>query len=244
MRLTKEQHNEIIELYTNKVMTQAQLAKHYSVSAPAICKIVKKSSKVVVNKHNYLTFAFIGSRSLIKDEYSDQAEHFFNVVTKCAKLGINFRSGGADGADYIAEAAYSAAKSTAKIEVFVPNKNFNEHLRRFSPECYIVPDETTFSFRRDVISQIHPSPKKLTPYGMRLHCRNVNQVSGDNLEHNVDAIVCWTPEGKTVGGTATAINIAEMLGIPVFNLGNTTVDVESTLLEFISKTKPSSKEEE
>ena len=33
----------------------------------------------------------------------------------------------------------------------------------------------------------------------------------------VDAVTCWTPGGRVVGGTATAMRIAEAYGIPVIN---------------------------
>jgi len=31
-------------------------------------------------------------------------------------------------------------------------------------------------------------------------------------------LVCWTPSGAIVGGSATAINLSIKCGIPVFNL--------------------------
>lgn len=233
MRLTKEQHKEIIELYTNKVMTQTQLAKQYGVSSAAISKLVNKPTKLL----NHLTFAFVGSRSLIQDEYSKEAEYFFNVVTKCAKLGINFRSGGANGTDYIAECAYYSANVSTKVEVYVPDINFNKYMRRFPAEHYIVPDTSTLSFRKDIIRRVHPAYNRLTPYALQLHCRSVNQISGDDLEHNVNAVVCWTPNGEVEGGTRTAIVIAEMLDIPVFNLGKDPIAVTEQLLQFIDKSR-------
>ena len=41
---------------------------------------------------------------------------------------------------------------------------------------------------------------------------------GADLKHPVDFLVCWTKSGKKIGGTSTAISIAEMNNIPVFNL--------------------------
>ena len=43
---------------------------------------------------------------------------------------------------------------------------------------------------------------------------------GETLDHPVDAVVCWTREGRVEGGTGMAIRIAEANGIPVFNLGS------------------------
>jgi tRNA A37 N6-isopentenylltransferase MiaA len=37
----------------------------------------------------------------------------------------------------------------------------------------------------------------------------------------VQKVICWTPGGKTVGGTATAIRLAERNQIEVINLAIT-----------------------
>ena len=52
-----------------------------------------------------------------------------------------------------------------------------------------------------------------------MHSRNCHQILGYDLQSPVDAVVCWTPDGNVVGGTATAIRIALKYNIPVFNLG-------------------------
>ena len=40
-------------------------------------------------------------------------------------------------------------------------------------------------------------------------------------------MICWTPDGKIVGGTATALKLTMKYDIPVFNLG--VPDKESVL---------------
>jgi len=45
-------------------------------------------------------------------------------------------------------------------------------------------------------------------YAKKLHGRNVKQVLGDDLKTPSDFLLCWTKEGKDVGGTRTAIVLA------------------------------------
>jgi hypothetical protein len=52
-----------------------------------------------------------------------------------------------------------------------------------------------------------------------MHSRNCHQILGYDLQSPVDAVICWTPNGKVVGGTRTALLLAQDAGIPIFNLG-------------------------
>ena len=58
------------------------------------------------------------------------------------------------------------------------------------------------------------------PSHKALHSRNAMQVLGFDLDDPVDFVLCWTPGGNKLGGTATAIRIAEDHNVPVYNLGN------------------------
>ena len=48
--------------------------------------------------------------------------------------------------------------------------------------------------------------------------RNGCQVLGLNLDDPVDAVVCWTKDGKGGGGTGQAIRIAKSRNIPIFDI--------------------------
>jgi hypothetical protein len=50
--------------------------------------------------------------------------------------------------------------------------------------------------------------------------RNMMQVLGKNLDTPVDFVVCWTKNGKDIGGTGAAIRCAWDHSIPVYNLYN------------------------
>ena len=54
----------------------------------------------------------------------------------------------------------------------------------------------------------------------RLHARNCFQILGAKLDTPVSDVVCWTPNGSGSGGTGQAIRLAEMMNIPVWDLGN------------------------
>ena len=62
----------------------------------------------------------------------------------------------------------------------------------------------------------------------KAHARNAHQVLGQDCKPKAAFVVCWTPDGAeraeqshsidVTGGTRTAIVIAELNGVPVFNL--------------------------
>ena len=54
-----------------------------------------------------------------------------------------------------------------------------------------------------------------------LHTRNVYQVLGLDLNTPSEFVVCYADVDKhnnVIGGTATAVNIAKEVGIPVYNI--------------------------
>lgn len=114
------------------------------------------------------------------------------------------RSGGANGADIAFEVGVKALK-----EIYLPWPGFNNNS---SPLHAITVRGTKMA------SEVHPAWKSCG-YGARmLHTRNVYQVLGYDLETPSDFLLCWTKDGKATGGTATAIRLAEMHEVPVFNL--------------------------
>lgn len=85
---------------------------------------------------------------------------------------------------------------------------------------------------RDLAAVVHPAWDRLNQGGQKLHARNAHQVVG---AHVVDVhgdvltplgtpatpsefLLCWTEGGRVQGGTATAIRLAQMFKIPVYNL--------------------------
>lgn len=68
-------------------------------------------------------------------------------------------------------------------------------------------------------SSIHPYWANLSPYARQLHARNCYQVLGRDLKTPSKLLICWTQGGKAVGGTRTAIKLAEYNSIPIINAG-------------------------
>lgn len=110
--------------------------------------------------------------------------------------GVMLRTGGADGAD--------AA--------------FFEGVKQFDyPYDIIRPEHATREARR-LASQFIPHWNTLNEWGKNAHGRNAMIVLGHSLAMPVDLVVCWTPNGFPIGGTATGILIAKNYEIPIINL--------------------------
>jgi hypothetical protein len=122
----------------------------------------------------------------------------------CGK-GYTLRSGGASGAD----SAFEAGAGTNK-EIYLPWRGFNKSKNQYVE----IPDE---AYR--IAGEFHPAWDKLKNAVKKLHARNVMQILGRDLETPSKLVICWTKEGKMIGGTAQAIRIAKACEIPVFNLG-------------------------
>jgi len=121
--------------------------------------------------------------------------------------GILLRSGGAHGADLAFETGCDASE-TGRKEIFVPWNGFNG-----IKLLYPIPDEAF-----EMASKLHPAWHRLTLGARKMHARNCMQVLGPNLDTPTGAVICWTKDGKDVGGTRTAIVLARQYNIPVINL--------------------------
>ena len=117
-----------------------------------------------------------------------------SLSSKLQADGYVLRSGGAEGAD----------KAFAR---FVDNKII------FRPE-----HATIESLAH--AEKFHPNWPELNNYVKKLHARNSQIILGENLDSPVKFAVCWTTNGKVIGGTGQAIRVCEYHDIPVFNLAD------------------------
>lgn len=127
------------------------------------------------------------------------------LAVQFRKEGITLRSGGATGADTAFELGAGDLK-----EIYLPWPDFNgskSTLIRPSPAALMM------------VRSYHPKWMYLSPSDLLLHARNCHQVLGRDLKTPSDFLVCWTENGLTQGGTATAIKIALDHSIPITNLG-------------------------
>jgi hypothetical protein len=144
-------------------------------------------------------YAGIGSRATPKE--------ILDMMTKIAEgLSRNYilRSGGADGAD----SAFEKGAGDKKIS-YIPWPGFNG-----SKAEYIA--VTSDAMR--MAGTFHPAWMYLSYPAKKLHARNCYQILGEDLNTPCHFVVCWTPGGEEVGGTAQAIRIAKANGIKIFNL--------------------------
>lgn len=142
-----------------------------------------------------------------------------DLAFELANKGYTLRSGGADGADSAFEQGCDLAEG--KKEIYLPWKGFNNN----KSDLYNIPDNA-FKIAEHIYQ---PSRWKHLPKSVRsLMARNIQQVSGKNLDITTDFIACWTPDGcesastrkKKTGGTGQAIAYADRIYIPIFNLAN------------------------
>ena len=128
----------------------------------------------------------------------------------CRANGATLRSGHAEGADY----AFEVGALEACI-AYLPWESFGED-RRLPGVAYPVFEASKMA--DDLVRKVHPAPERLSGAAWRLHGRNTWQVFGPAFHMPSSCLVCWTPGGTVQGGTATAIRLAQVAGIPVFNM--------------------------
>lgn len=152
-------------------------------------------------------YAGIGSREIplhYWDWFKELGEYF-------ASIGWKLRSGHAKGSDQAFE--MGCILNNGLKEIYLPWQGFNGAPTK---EGYF--NSVRLEAMR-IASQYHPNWDRLNNTSMLLHGRNSHQILGQDLETSVDVVICWTPNGEMVGGTAQALRIAQDKGIPIFNAG-------------------------
>lgn len=126
---------------------------------------------------------------------------FTRVARFLALRDYVLRSGGAAGADKAFE------DGANRKEIWLPKPKFNGSSSQLfpSPEAY------------EMAAAIHKAWHKCDQFARASHARNCHQILGATLDHPVKFVLCWTPDGAIVGGTATAIRLAQKNNIEVIN---------------------------
>jgi len=154
----------------------------------------------------------IGSRETPNDIRTKMSQ----AAKVMAGLGFILRSGGAGGADTaFYEGVKQAQVADRFAEIYVPKVPFNG----FSPEYgnfgTVLGPPTKNA--RLLAKKYHPNWPVLGDLGRDFMARNAYQVLGSDLNTPSSFILCWTPNGKVVGGTGQALRMADDLDIPVLN---------------------------
>lgn len=159
-----------------------------------------------------ILYVGIGSR----ETPNNVLETMRSLGTRFGILGYTLRSGGAEGADTAFEEGCD--KVHGRKEIWIPWTGFQRRDSRYLPGLVHV----------EVASKLHPIWNKLSRGAQALHARNIGQILGVDLKKPVQFVVCYTSDGveeasqvsRTTGGTGTAIKLASLNNIPVFNLKN------------------------
>ena len=158
------------------------------------------------NRETAPAYTAVGSRST--------PDHVLELMEKIARdlydIGYTLRSGGADGAD---QAFGRGARERAHI--YLPWTDFG----------HVEPGALSVALGSQIepelsriAATIHPNWANLTVGPRKLHARNVRQLLGTTLRRPSQFLICWTPDARPVGGTATALKLADQLRVPVYNL--------------------------
>ena len=147
---------------------------------------------------------------------------FSIIATRLDTRGFVLRSGGANGAD---SAFWLGAGDNS--EIYLPWRGFNSS----ESSLYGV---TQASLK--MAEYYHPAWERCSRAARKFHARNCFQMLGRDLHTPSSFVVCWTPNGESVGGTGQALRIAEDLDIPVFNFGHANPNqVKEDLTKLISQ---------
>jgi hypothetical protein len=158
------------------------------------------------------SYAGIGSRETPIDVQ--------NRMTKIARFlsekNFVLHSGGAIGAD----SAFANGADKAKIFLSNIRKLFELSPQYIAehPNHNLIASIPQKAF--DIAKDHHVKWDTLNYYVKCLHARNAQILLDEDLEHPVKFCVCWTPDGKEVGGTGLGLRIAKTFGINVHNLAN------------------------
>lgn len=160
------------------------------------------------------TYAGIGSRKTPDNILTEMR----SIAQTLALEGYTLRSGGAAGADTAFEEGCVAVHG--EKEIFLPWQTFGHKWGRkpTTDDVWHIPDKA-FKVLHGLAYDHNTNIKYVQEYVRKLFARNMMQILGKDLDDPVEFVVCWTPDGREVGGTRWAIWCAQQHDIPVYNLG-------------------------
>lgn len=157
----------------------------------------------------------IGARKVPPDIF----QNFISVGRFMAAWGHTLRSGAAEGSDSAFEMGCDSKDGTK--EIYLPYRLFRKH------------ESPLFGSTKEarmMAREFHPNWANLGWTGREFMARNAYQVMGLDLKTPTKFIICWTPDGKIVGGTGQALRMANYYEIPILNLGSMSLtDVDEAI---------------
>jgi hypothetical protein len=132
------------------------------------------------------------------------------IARRLSDMGLTLRTGNALGADR------AFRNACCNQDVYTAKDILDPRNSLVTPECA--------TQALEIAERIHPAWDRMSEYAQALHARNCFQVLGGDLLTPSEFLICWTPfrtpDYEPVGGTRTAIKVAEENNIPVFNLNH------------------------
>lgn len=162
-------------------------------------------------------YAGIGSRETPKEVL----EYMEELAIRLEKQGYILRSGGAGGADTAFEKGVSEPDMK---EIYLPWSGFG-----YIEKKYHNPDKGYYALQnlgleeeaKTIAGRLHPAWGACSRGAKSLHSRNIHQILGQDLKSPSKFVIAYAVvdnNGRAKGGTAMAISLADMRGIPVYNL--------------------------
>jgi hypothetical protein len=152
----------------------------------------------------------VGSR----EQFSELMDKMTAVANYLSDNNFILRSGGAGGAD----TAFQSGASPHKTEIWIPWSSFKP--KNIKGQYKVLTDDK-FKIAREYIlgNNIIPWFDRMKQGAQKLHARNYYQVFGDNNMPS-EFLLYSAPviNGEVKGGTRTAVEIAKLENIPVFNI--------------------------
>lgn len=169
----------------------------------------------------------IGSRNAPRDVL----DTLYKIARFFRKHKWILRSGGARGCDTSAERGAEGLS-----EIFIPYRAFSRNPRHIVPNR----DRALHKKAWRLVERYHPEAARLNQIVRMLHCRNMFQVLGRDLETPSRFVVYWAPEsesGVVQGGTRMAVYCARAHGIPTFNIEHQLNEFRDFTRQLISTSK-------
>lgn len=180
------------------------------------------------------TVSVIGSEIL--KEGSEIGQILKSVCERLAVLGFILRTSGTEGTEMIALSTYKnqvdmGVIPPTRIKVFLPWREFNTFLPY--PQCYTTIGPANYDLCSSFIRSVHPHWAKGTRQTKLLQAKNALIVFGEKLNKPCDFILAFAPtnaKGLVTGIASSAIELANLQNIPVFNLYDEE-NLDNTLFE-------------
>ena len=181
------------------------------------------------------TVGIIGSDS-VKAE-SELGQILTSICTRLAILGVTLRTSGTDGTELIAIQAYKEQLELgvippSRIRVFLPWRGYNTTLLPYG-ECYTTISKLNYDLCSNFIRTVHPYWASGTKNMKLLQAKNALIVFGEKLNRPCDFLIVVAEkdlQGRYIGVPSSAIELAKVKGIPIFDLGDDS-SLENTLYE-------------